>query len=114
MQTAEKPFRKQILIYQKQIEKLNQLSRRLGKSEADLIRRAIDAYDPEAQLDIGESELLDVALLKVNEALADMRETSVKLNEMLDSNEPSLPIEATEEELESLKSFLQGSKGPDK
>lgn len=62
--------RKQFLISEGQIEKLRKLAKKEHVSGAKMLRRAIDAYDPDAQeYSLGESELLELVHKRVKEAI---------------------------------------------
>lgn len=116
MQIAEKLVRKQFLIHPRQLEKLKSLAKREKLSQADLVRRAIDAYDPDNQFsNLEGSELIDLALLKVKEALTDTQKTRKALNAALETadkrGDDKLSIAVDNAEIEALRSFLNGSKG---
>ena len=81
---AEKLMRRQILIYPRQIAKLEQLARQQNVSAAELVRKAIDAYNPGLLNGMEESELLDLVSVKVKEAIKDTRRTRVRLAKALD------------------------------
>ena len=71
MQQAKKLVRKQHLIYPSQIEKLRVLAEAENTSASEMLRRAIDAFDPNAAADMSESELLELASVRVKEAIID-------------------------------------------
>ena len=68
---AEKLVRKQFLISPSQIEKLNRLARDEGTSVAQMVRQAIDTYNPDmaAISDIDASELMELASERLKEAI---------------------------------------------
>ena len=79
MHTAENLVRKQYLISRKQIEKIETLAKKQKTSAAQLVRAAIDAYDPDVPMDMKETELLDLVSKRVKEAIADTQETRTRL-----------------------------------
>jgi len=83
MQAAEQLVRKQFLIYPDQIKKLNLLAKKENTSAADMVRKAIDAYDIDAADSPGGSELLELVSMRVKEAIADTRKTRKQLEKTL-------------------------------
>ena len=71
MHVAPKMIRKQILIYPKQAKKIEALAKRKKTSAAEMMRQAIDAFNPDAMVDMAESELFGLASAKVKKTLAD-------------------------------------------
>ena len=61
--------RKQFLFSASQIKKINQLAKSTGESAAEIVRQAIDAYDPNAAANEDETNLLEIALDRVNGAI---------------------------------------------
>ena len=68
---AEKLVRKQFLISPSQIEKLNRLARDEGTSVAQMVRQAIDTYNPDtaAISELDASELMGLASERLKEAI---------------------------------------------
>ena len=85
MQVSERLVRKQFLISLDQIKKLELLAQREKTSAADMVRKAIDAYDPNNPKDIDESELLELVSARVKEAIADTQKTRGSLAKTLKS-----------------------------
>jgi hypothetical protein len=83
MHAAENLIRKQYLISRKQIEKIEILAKKQKTSAAQLVRAAIDAYNPDIPMDMKESELLDLVSTRVKEAIADTQETRKRLDATL-------------------------------
>lgn len=54
-----------------------------NKSAAEMVRNAIDACDPDANMDMKESELFDLASVRVKEAIENIRETLDRLQTTL-------------------------------
>ena len=71
MQQTQKLVRKQHLIYQSQVEKLRVLAEAENTSASEMLRRAIDAFDPNVAADMSESELLELTRVRVKEAIKD-------------------------------------------
>ena len=77
-------MRKQYFISKKQVKKLEILAKKQNTSAAQLVRAAIDAYDPDIPLDMNESELFDLVSARVKEAVADTLETRSRLEKTLE------------------------------
>ncbi len=83
MQATENLVRKQYLIAPRQIEKLEILAKKQKTSAADVVRRAIDAFNPDVPTDMNESELFELVSARVKEAIADTATTRKRLNKTL-------------------------------
>jgi len=83
MQVSERLVRKQFLISLDQVKKLELLAQREKTSAADMVRKAIDAYDPNNPKDMDESELLELVSARVKEAIADTQKTRSSLAKTL-------------------------------
>ena len=69
MQSAKNLVRKQYYIELRQVVKLNQLAKQQKKSVAEVVRMAIDAFNPVMPaVDLNESELLALVSKRVKEA----------------------------------------------
>ncbi len=68
---AEKLVRKQFLISPSQVEKLNRLARNEGTSVAEMVRAAIDTYNPDtaAIVDLDAPELMELVSERLKEAI---------------------------------------------
>jgi hypothetical protein len=84
MQVSERLVRKQFLISLDQVKKLELLAQREKTSAADMVRKAIDAYDPGSPKDMDESELLELVSARVKQAIADTQKTRGSLAETLE------------------------------
>jgi predicted DNA-binding protein len=84
MQTqAETLVRKQFFISPANIEKLEKLSSKLkGRSAAQIVRDAIDAYDPDGEK---ENEMIALAHTKVKEALEATARANQKMENCLNA-----------------------------
>ncbi len=83
MQAADKLVRKQYLIAPRQIDKLKILAKKQNTSAAEVVRMAIDAFNPDVPTELNESELLDLVSARVKEAIADTQETRQRLKKTL-------------------------------
>ena len=83
MQAAEKLVRKQYLIAPRQIDKIKVLAKKQKTSAAEVVRMAIDAFDPDVPAEMNESELFDLVSTRVKEAIADTVTTRKRLNKTL-------------------------------
>ncbi len=83
MQVTENLVRKQYLIAPRQINKLKDLAEKQNTSAAEIVRMAIDAFDPDVPADLNESELFDLVSTRVKEAIADTVKTRKRLRKTL-------------------------------
>lgn len=84
MQTVQPTnlVRKQYLISTNQVEKLDRLAQEKGASAAEIVRQAIDAYEPDLE-GMDAPELLELVSARVKEAVADTRKTRKRLDKTL-------------------------------
>lgn len=78
-------IRKQYLVSQKNITKLERLAKGKGTSATAIVREAIEAYDPEGLNGIGETALMHLVSTRLKEAIQDTRATRKKLDKTLKS-----------------------------
>ena len=85
MQQSEQTtlLRKQYLVTPENVTKLESLAKANGTSATDIVRKAIDAYDPEGLDEIGESELMSLVSERLKEAIKDTQATRRRLNKTL-------------------------------
>jgi len=87
MQTAqaEKLVRKQFLISPSQIKKLDRLARNEGTSVAEIVRTAIDSYNPDtaAFADLDAQELMKLVSTRLREAIASTQEANRAIDKTL-------------------------------
>jgi molybdopterin/thiamine biosynthesis adenylyltransferase len=88
MQAAENLIRKQYLIAPHQIEKIKVLADKQKTSAAEVVRMAIDAFNPDVlhvpvEFELSESELFDLVSARLKEAIADTQETQKRLRKTL-------------------------------
>ncbi|MBU0682636.1 MAG: ribbon-helix-helix protein, CopG family [Proteobacteria bacterium] len=74
--------RKQYLISTNQIEKLDRLAKEKGSSAAEIVRQAIDAYEPDFG-GMDAPELMELVAVRVKEAIEDTRNTRARLSQTL-------------------------------
>lgn len=85
MRANENLVRKQYLISSSQVKKIELLAKKQNKSAAEMVRNAIDAFNPDVSMDMKESELLDLVSARVKEAIANTRETRNRLQTTLET-----------------------------
>jgi len=73
--------RKQYLISEKNIKKIEKIANKKGTSAANIVRKAIDAYDPQNQDNTDQSDLMKLVALKLKEAI----KTTKKANHNIDN-----------------------------
>lgn len=125
MEPQENLVRRQYLVSRAQIEKLNRLSKRTNGSAAEVVRRAIDAYDPDAK-HAGEAEA-EVALEAMGKALRETREELARLRRRVEQGPPRQVLEQNRqrataearayfeshpEELEAISRIFDAQEGP--
>ncbi|MDZ7811341.1 MAG: hypothetical protein U5L11_16500 [Arhodomonas sp.] len=89
---TERLIRRQYLVSRKHIEKVKLLSQAEGVSDAEIIRRAIEAYDPDAT-GVNEGEL-EAALEAMEAALRQTRAEVASLRQRLNERLSDEAIEA--------------------
>ena len=87
MRQTQKMVRKQYSIYPSQAEKLRLLAEQQNISAAEVLRQAIDAFDPHAVNDMSEPELLALARSRIKEAIAETITTRKRAEMTLDEIE---------------------------
>ncbi len=75
--------RKQFLVSESNIEKLEQLSSTRGTSAAEIVRQAIDAYDPYAVETMEAPDLMELVANKLKEAIKSTRKANRKVSKTL-------------------------------
>ena len=87
MQTAqaEKLVRKQFLISRSQIKKLDRLARDEGTSVAEIVRIAIDTYDPSfvAFANLDAPELMELVSTRLKEAIVSTQKANRAIDKAL-------------------------------
>lgn len=75
--------RKQVLLSTENIKKLETVANRRQSSVAEVVRNAIDYFDPEDGSTPESAELLEIVSKKLKEAIADTQKTRRRLNQAL-------------------------------
>jgi siroheme synthase (precorrin-2 oxidase/ferrochelatase) len=83
MQKAEKLVRKQFLITPTQAKKIGSIAKRQKTSAAEMVRKAIDAFNPDALAEMAETELLELVRVRVKDAIKDTKKTRERLSSAL-------------------------------
>jgi len=81
----EKLVRKQFLISPNQIKKLDRIARNEGTSVAEIVRVAIDNYNPDNApfADLNSPELMDLVSTRLKEAIASTQKANRKIDSTL-------------------------------
>ena len=79
----ERLVRKQYLVSERQVKKVKLIASREDQSEAEIVRRAIDAFDPDAAGDLDAPELVALVAERVKEAVKSTRAARRKLEKTL-------------------------------
>ena len=82
---TEKLVRKQFLISPSQIKKLDRIARNEGTSVAEIVRVAIDNYNPDNApfADLNAPELMDLVSTRLKEAIASTQKANRKIDSTL-------------------------------
>jgi hypothetical protein len=80
-------MRRQYLVTEENIRKLEDISNAEGVSATEIVRRAIDAYHPNDTDDLAAPELMELVSKRLKEAIADTRQTRRRLNKTLNKLE---------------------------
>lgn len=85
MQTTQQAnlIRKQYLISENNVQKLEYIAKAKGTSAAEIVRQAIDAFDPDSLNSVGENELMELVSVRLKEAIKDTQATRKRLNNTL-------------------------------
>ena len=76
-------IRKQILVSSAQVEKLATLAETEGTSQAEIVRLAIDAFDPNKLNQVNETELLALVDERLKEAIDSTRAAATTVKKTL-------------------------------
>ncbi len=88
MPAAQKLVRKQFLISPTQAKKIESIAKRQKISAAEIVRKAIDAFNPDATPDMADTDLLDLVRVRVKEAIKDTKKTRERLSAALNKLKP--------------------------
>ena len=87
MQETEKLIRKQFLIYPTQAKKIELIAKRQKISAAEMVRKAIDAFNPDATPEMAYTDLLELVRVRVKQAIKDTKRTRERLSAALNKLE---------------------------
>jgi len=79
MRTQENLIRKQYLVSKDNIKKIEGLADSRGTSAANIVRQAIDAYDPHGAGDMEAPELMQLVHERLKDAIATTKNTNKKV-----------------------------------
>jgi len=80
--------RKQYLMSNENITKVDRLAKKSGASSAQIVRLAVEAYDPDKDRNnTEENELIDLVSSRLKEAISDTQNTRRKLEKTLNKLE---------------------------
>ncbi len=84
MQTVQNKnlVRKQLMLSNSNIEKLERIAKEQELSVASVVRTAIDSFNPDS-VDIEGSELMELVSVRLKEAIADTAQTRKRLDKTL-------------------------------
>jgi len=85
MQAQDNLIRKQYLVTEDNVKKINMLAKDRGASAAEIVRQAIDAYDPHGAVDMEAPELMDLVHQKLKEAITATKKANKKVASALKS-----------------------------
>ena len=82
---TEKLVRKQFLISPSQVKKLNRIARSEGTSVAEIVRTAIDTYNPNHSIlaDLAAPELMELVSARLKEAIASTQKANRTIDKAL-------------------------------
>lgn len=76
-------LRKQYLVTEENVKKLELIAQNQGTSATDIVRKAIEAYDPNSLDCMGEHDLMELLSSKLQETILDTQKTHQRLNKTL-------------------------------
>ena len=76
-------IRKQFLVSEEQVHKLEVLAKNRGTSAAEIVRQAIDAYDPSNTDEMDAPELMALVRERLGEAIRSTRQANRRVAEAL-------------------------------
>ena len=79
-QKTRRLVRKQILVTEEQIGKLDRIAGERGVSVTEVVRKAIDAYDPDGINQMDAPELMELVGSRLKEALRETRRANKRVN----------------------------------
>ncbi len=77
--------RKQYLMSNEHISKVDRLAKKTGASSAQIVRLAVEAYDPDRlRNESEENELMELVSTRLREAIQDTQQTRLRLEQTLE------------------------------
>jgi hypothetical protein len=83
MPAAQKLVRKQFLISPAQAKKIELMAKKQKTSAAEMVRKAIDAFNSDALSGMAETELFKLVRVRVKDAIKDTKKTRERLSSAL-------------------------------
>ncbi len=78
-------IRKHFLVSSSQVEKLSSLSLSEGKSEAEIVRLAIDAFEPKSADNMNAPELMELVSQRLKEAISSTKRANSVVSKTMDN-----------------------------
>ncbi len=75
--------RKQFLVSESNVSKLERLAQEKGTSATEIVRLAIDAFDPEDANSMASEELMELVSGQIKEALEATSQANAKVNQTI-------------------------------
>ncbi len=83
MSRPQQLVRKQFLVSPNNVTKIERLAQRRGTSATDIVRLAIDAYDPEGIDGMATDELIDLVSERLKDAITSTQKANRKISDTL-------------------------------
>ena len=80
---SQQLVRKQFLVSTRNVAKLERLAQERGTSATDIVRLAIDAFNPEDPDNIAADDLMELVSTQLKEAIASTRKANRKVSKTL-------------------------------
>ncbi len=78
-------IRKQYLVSEENVQKVEKLASSKGTSAAEIVRQAIEAFDPQNANEMAASDLMELVSDKLKEAITSTRKANTKVTKALKS-----------------------------
>jgi len=85
MRSQRNLIRKQYLVSEENIQKVEKLANSKGTSAAEIVRQAIEAFDPQNKNDMTAPDLMELVSDKLKEAITSTRKANRKVARALKS-----------------------------
>lgn len=80
---SQQLIRKQFLVSSSNVSKIERLAQEKGTSATEIVRLAIDAFDPEEVSDMDSNELMELVADQLKEAIAATQKANKKVDQTL-------------------------------